>query len=128
MLMAPSTTIRVFGVYLGVAGITLLWRPDILFMMVGMAYGPNELLVLLGGVMILFSIYYLNATRQNCRVFAQGTVLGRFVIFGIVVWAVMTGQLAWNYLLIVGLEPLGAIWTAAALWRTRTRRGGAAQS
>ena len=128
MLMAPSTTIRVFGVYLGVAGITLLWRPDILFMMVGMAYGPNELLVLLGGVMILFSIYYLNATRQNCRVFAQGTVLGRFVIFGIVVWAVMTGQLAWNYLLIVGLEPLGAIWTAATLWRTRTRRGDAAQS
>ena len=128
MLMAPSTTIRVFGVYLGVAGITLLWRPDILFMMVGMAYGPNELLVLLGGVMILFSIYYLNATRQNCRVFAQGTVLGRFVIFGIVVWAVMTGQLAWNYLLIVGLEPLGAIWTAAALWQTRTRRGDAAQS
>ena len=99
----------------GVAGITLLWRPDILFMMVGMAYSPNELLVLLGGVMILFSIYYLNATRQNCRVFAQGTVLGRFVIFGIVVWAVATGQLAWNYLLIVGLEPLGAIWTAAAL-------------
>ena len=125
MLMAPSTTIRVFGVYLGVAGITLLWRPDILFMMVGMAYSPNELLVLLGGVMILFSIYYLNATRQHCRVFAQGTVLGRFVIFGIVVWAVMTGQLAWNYLLIVGLEPLGAIWTAAALWRTRTRRGDA---
>ena len=125
MLMAPSTTIRVFGVYLGVAGITLLWRPDILFMMVGMAYSPNELLVLLGGVMILFSIYYLNATRQNCRVFAQGTVLGRFVILGIVVWAVLTGQLAWNYLLIVGLEPLGAIWTAAALWRTRTRRGDA---
>lgn len=125
MLMAPSTTIRVFGVYLGVAGITLLWRPDILFMMVGMAYSPNELLVLLGGVMILFSIYYLNATRQNCRVFAQGTVLGRFVIFGIVVWAVATGQLAWNYLLIVGLEPLGAIWTAAALWQTRPRRGDA---
>ena len=125
MLMAPSTTIRVFGVYLGVAGITLLWRPDILFMMVGMAYGPNELLVLLGGVMILFSIYYLNATRQNCRVFAQGTVLGRVVIFGIVVWAVATGQLAWNYLLIVGLEPLGAIWTAAALWQTRPRRGDA---
>ena len=125
MLMAPSTTIRVFGVYLGVAGITLLWRPDILFMMVGMAYSPNELLVLLGGVMILFSIYYLNATRLNCRVFAQGTVLGRFVIFGIVVWAVATGQLAWNYLLIVGLEPLGAIWTAAALWQTRPRRGDA---
>ena len=125
MLMAPSTTIRVFGVYLGVAGITLLWRPDILFMMVGMAYSPNELLVLLGGVMILFSIYYLNATRQNCRVFAQGTVLGRFVIFGIVVWAVATGQLAWNYLLIVGLEPLGAIWTAAAVWQTRPRRGDA---
>ena len=125
MLMAPSTTIRVFGVYLGVAGITLLWRPDILFMMVGMAYSPNELLVLLGGVMILFSIYYLNATRQNCRVFAQGTVLGRFVIFWIVVWAVATGQLAWNYLLIVGLEPLGAIWTAAALWQTRPRRGDA---
>ena len=125
MLMAPSTTIRVFGVYLGVAGITLLWRPDILFMMVGMAYSPNELLVLLGGVMILFSIYYLNATRQNCRVFAQGTVLGRFVIFGIVAWAVATGQLAWNYLLIVGLEPLGAIWTAAALWQTRPRRGDA---
>lgn len=125
MLMAPSTTIRVFGVYLGVAGITLLWRPDILFMMVGMAYSPNELLVLLGGVMILFSIYYLNATRQNCRVFAQGTVLGRFVIFGIVVWAVATGQLAWNYLLIVGLEPLGAMWTAAALWQTRPRRGDA---
>ena len=125
MLMAPSTTIRVFGVYLGVAGITLLWRPDILFMMVGMAYSPNELLVLLGGVMILFSIYYLNATRQNCRVFAQGTVLGRFVIFGIVVWAVATGQLAWNYLLIVGLEPLGAIWTAAALWQTRPTRGDA---
>ena len=125
MLMAPSTTIRVFGVYLGVAGITLLWRPDILFMMVGMAYSPNELLVLLGGVMILFSIYYLNATRQNCRVFAQGTVLGRVVIFGIVVWAVATGQLAWNYLLIVGLEPLGAIWTAAALWQTRPRRGDA---
>lgn len=125
MLMAPSTTIRVFGVYLGVAGITLLWRPDILFMMVGMAYSPNELLVLLGGVMILFSIYYLNATRQNCRVFAQGTVLGRLVIFGIVVWAVATGQLAWNYLLIVGLEPLGAIWTAAALWQTRPRRGDA---
>ena len=123
--MAPSTTIRVFGVYLGVAGITLLWRPDILFMMVGMAYSPNELLVLLGGVMILFSIYYLNATRQNCRVFAQGTVLGRVVIFGIVVWAVATGQLAWNYLLIVGLEPLGAIWTAAALWQTRPRRGDA---
>ena len=126
MLMAPSTTIRVFGVYLGVAGITLLWRPDILFMMVGMAYSPNELLVLLGGVMILFSIYYLNATRQNCRVFAQGTVLGRFVIFGIVVWAVTTGQLLWNYLLIVGLEPLGAIWTAAALWQSRPRRGDAA--
>ena len=126
MLMALSTTIRVFGVYLGLAGITLLWRPDILFMMVGMAYSPNELLVLLGGVMILFSIYYLNATRQNCRVFAQGTVLGRFVIFGIIVWAVMTGQLAWNYLLIVGLEPLGAIWTAAALWQTRPRRGDAA--
>ena len=125
MLMAPSTTIRVFGVYLGVAGITLIWRPDILFMMVGMAYSPNELLVLLGGVMILFSIYYLNATRQNCRVFAQGTVLGRFVIFGIVVWAVATGQLAWNYLLIVGLEPLGAMWTAAALWQTRPRRGDA---
>ena len=38
-------------------------------------------------------------------------------MFGIVVWAVATGQLAWNYLLIVGLEPLGAIWTAAALGR-----------
>jgi len=125
MFMAPSTTLRVFGVYLLAAGVTLLWRPDVLFSMVGLSYSPNELLVLLGGSMILFGIYYLNATRQNCRVFAQGTVVGRFVIFGIVIWAVFTGQLAWNYLLIVGLEPVGAVWTAAALWQSRPRRGDA---
>jgi hypothetical protein len=110
-MMKTSTTILVFGIYVLVIGLILIFVPNILLGLF-MLPAANEVWVrVLGILAVALSTYYLQAYRDMNTDFFLMTIRGRVIFaISIIVLALMTP----NHLPLIGfalVDLLGAAWT-----------------
>ena len=115
MISSTKTTLQFFGIYVLLAGITTAIAPEIIYALMFLEFKANNLHKVISILAIVIGTYYLNATRGDCRIFAEGSVIGRLIVVFASIGFVLLGKLEWNWLLIFSIDALGLVWTAVAL-------------
>jgi hypothetical protein len=112
----------VFGIYLGVLGLTLAIAPNIVTRMVGVPETSEPWLRVVGALAVNIGLYYVAAARNELRPIMWASVPARFAI---PVWlaAFVVFADAEPSVLVFGLADLaGATWTVLALRADRAIR------
>jgi hypothetical protein len=114
-MSSASKSILVFGIYIVVAGLVLIFAPNVLLGLAGVPPASDIWVRGFGIISVVLGLYYLMAARENNVGFYRMTLLGR-VVFMLSVSAM--GLLTPGYagLVLFGLIDLaGAAWTWYAL-------------
>lgn len=121
-MTAAARSIFVFGLYLLVNGLVLMTKPGLLLGPFGFPEPREPWIRVLGVVVTVLSLYYIQAGRQNVVPFFQWTIGGRGLVLVLLTVLVVTG-IAGAPLLVFGvIDILGAVWTWMAL-RSASRTG-----
>jgi hypothetical protein len=106
-----STSILVFGIYVVVVGLSLIFVPNIILSLFTLPAAEEVWIRVLGVVAVALGYYYIQASRDNNENFFKMSIWGRvgFAI-GIAILAFVTpGHLP---IIVFGIvDLLGAIWT-----------------
>lgn len=111
----PALTVKVFGIYLLVLGVSLTVQPNLLLSMFGIAPTTEVWIRVLGVVVFNIGIYYWYAAQSEAKPFFQASVYARtLVLVAFTVFAVL--GLASPTLVLFGVVDFaGAVWTQMAL-------------
>ena len=116
-MQSPSFTIKVFGVYAILTGISLMLTPNLLLGVFGIP-PTNEFWVRqLGVLAIIVGYYYWACGVANATAFFKASIPGRIGFFVLGIGLVVLAQAPWQILLFGVVDLLGAGWTAMALKR-----------
>ncbi len=112
--MSSRLSVRVWGWYVGLAGLSFLLIPDFDFSMLGIDADPDGWVRMAGAMAVPIAIYYLTAAHFDLKPFYVATIFGRlsFAAFAITV-AFAFGP--WQIALFGFLDLGGAGWTYAAM-------------
>ncbi|HEY5283257.1 MAG TPA: hypothetical protein VIM14_10745 [Polyangia bacterium] len=114
-MASAATTVKVFGAYIIVTGITLMFAPNLLLGIFGFAAAHEVWVRVLGAVALILGYYYWACAAAGVKAFYTISVRGRVAFFVLTVAFVATGIAPWM-LVVLGLADLsGAVWTRAAL-------------
>jgi hypothetical protein len=116
-----AKSLFVFGIYLCGLGLILVFVPNLILRVFGVA-PTNEVWIRINGMVVLcLSFYYVQAARSELTVFIRWTVWARVaVIFYFVAFVLLVA--APKALLLFGLvDLLSAIWTWLALKKDDAR-------
>jgi hypothetical protein len=111
-----ALTMLVFGVLITSAGMTGLFRPEILLHFLGLSgEGPTQLFVVATSqASLAMGLYYILAAMNNNRMFIQWSVPLRIMNFVVFASVVLLGLAPVQWMLVAGLELTGALATAIA--------------
>ncbi len=110
-----TISMYVFGVYLGLTGITLLVAPNFLLGLLGISATSQVWIRVVGEFGIFVSFYYIQAARTRLVPFYYWTVYARASVILFSVTFVLLGLVEAVVLLLALIDLLGAIWTGLAL-------------
>jgi hypothetical protein len=114
----PFNTIRYFGIYSLLMGITLLAIPQYVLPFFKIPIDDNESwLRLLGFVLCCSSYYYIRMSAKSNLDFARLTVHTRLLAPAIVVILILSGKADWHFLSFGIVDGLGGLWTLIAIRR-----------
>ena len=114
-----ARSVAAFGVYCIVVGIILIANPNLLLAAVGLPPTREVYIRVLGVVVLVLGLYYLEAARAEAVAFFRWTTWGRPIAFAVFGALVLLG-LAPRVLLLFGcVDAAGALWTARALRGSR---------
>lgn len=114
--MSPAArSVKVFGVYIFIVGVTLMLAPNVLLGLFGMPFTTEPWIRVLGVVLIALGAYYVLAAREEWPVFFRMTVwLRYFAAASLITLAVL--QMAPAALALFGIvDGASALWTQVAL-------------
>jgi hypothetical protein len=112
-------SVFVFGLYLGVLGITLLVAPNFLLGMFALP-GTAEVWVRVVGMLVLFlGFYYVLAARAEMTVFFRWTMYPRVTVILFFTAFVVSGFAQPPLILFGVADLLGVLWTGLALRSSR---------
>ncbi|HMN10653.1 MAG TPA: hypothetical protein PKC83_17885 [Gemmatimonadaceae bacterium] len=114
-MSAAARSVRVFGAYISIVGITLMLAPNVLLGLFGMPSTTEPWIRVLGVVLIALGAYYLLAAREEWVAFLRMTVwLRYFAAASLIGLAVL--QMAPAALALFGVvDGASALWTHLAL-------------
>jgi len=110
-----ARSVFVFGLYLGILGITLLVIPNLLLGVFQLPSTNEVWIRVVGMLLFLLGIYYLLAARKEMTDFFQWTVYVRASVILFLITFVLLGFVKPILILIGVVDLLGAIWTGMAL-------------
>lgn len=109
-----ARSVYVWSFYVLVIGGLAAVVPNFLLSVVGLPETEEVWIRVLGLVLVLLSLYYWDAARNEHRSLFVASVLGRgFVVAGLLV-LVATGE-PWQLLIFAAVDLAGTIWTLTAL-------------
>lgn len=119
--MSPAArSVKVFGVYIAIVGVTLLLAPNTLLGLFAMPTTSEPWIRVLGVVLVALGVYYVLAAREEWTVFLQATVWLRYFAAASLIGLVVL-QMAPTSLALFGIvDGASALWTQLAL-RGRVR-------
>lgn len=114
-MKSAALTVKVFGVYAALTGVTLLVAPNRLLPILGLPQTPEIWVHVLGALALVVGYYYWACGVANARAFFVASVQGR-MIFCAACLALVAGAGAPLALIALGCVDLaGAGWTLIAL-------------
>lgn len=114
-----ARSILAFAIYLFVLGPALLVVPNAFLSVFGIPPTSEVWIRVVGMLVLILALYYLEAARHGLRPFFVATVWGRFAVLGFFVGFAVAG-LAPPVLVLFGVvDAAGAGWTAVELRRER---------
>jgi len=114
-----AKSLFVFGIYMVALGITLLVVPNVLLTLFGLP-ATNEVWIRVVGMLVcLLAVYYIQAARNELTAFFHWTVYTRASVIVFFIVFVVFGLVKPALILFGGVDLLGAIWTALALRSSR---------
>jgi hypothetical protein len=106
-----STSVFVFGIYVVASGLGFLLIPNTALGMFGLPATNEVWIRVLGLVVTVLGLYYVQVSRDNNRAFYTMSIWGRMLVaIGVIVIALLTP----NYMplmMIAAIHVLGAGWT-----------------
>lgn len=111
-------SVKVWGVYLVLAGVGLLSIPNIVLPVLGFSTTTEVWVRVLGLAVAVLGGYYFHLARNNVIAFVQATIPGRLIFAIGTVALVATGMSGASLLLFGITDAAGAIWTWWALRRS----------
>jgi hypothetical protein len=112
---ASRTSIVAFAVYLAALGSGLLLVPGLVLPLFGFAPPLDFWVRLLGGLLLVFALYYALAARAGNRVFFRWTVWGRLPLIVLYTGLFLFAGAPLPLLLIGAFESGCGLWTHLAL-------------
>ncbi len=112
--MSSTLSIRVWGWYAGLAGLSFLLVPDFEFSMLGIEGEPDAWVRMIGALAVVLAIYYLTAARYELRPFYVATIVGRLTLAALAL-TIAFGFGPWQIALFGILDIGGAAWTYLAM-------------
>ena len=117
-MKSPAFTIKAFGVYVILTGLTLLLIPNVMLVMLGAPEAKDVYVRVLGALAIVVGYYYWAAAAGGATAFFKATVPGRLAFFALGVALVL---LAGAHPTLIGfglVDVAGAAWTFMAMRAT----------
>lgn len=114
-MASPASTIKVFGAYVILIGLTLLLIPNTMLALMGAPEAKDAYVRVLGALAVVLGYYYWVCGVAGSASFIKATIPGRVAFFlmglGLVAWADAPPTL-----ILFGLvDVAGAAWTFLAL-------------
>jgi uncharacterized protein YjeT (DUF2065 family) len=116
-----AISIVAFGIYLVVLGIGLLLFPDALLALFGQPPTNEPWLRVVGLVVLVLGIYYLNAAREEVTAFFRWTLVGRPLAVVALAVLVASGHAPAFVLILAAIDAVCTAWTWKALQIDRRR-------
>jgi hypothetical protein len=118
-----AISIAVFGVYILLNAVTLLFAPNLMLRTLGQPPTQEPWLRVFGAVLLIVGLYYIAAAREEATPFFRWTTWGRPILLAIFVIFVAL-RIVPPVLIVFGIiDVAGAIWTALALRGPSARVG-----
>jgi len=114
-----AKSLFVFGIYMVVLGITLLVVPNVLLTLFGLPATTEVWIRVVGMLVCLLAVYYIQAARNELTAFFRWTVYTRGSVIVFFIVFVVLGLVKPALILFGGVDLLGAIWTGLALRSSR---------
>ena len=114
-MASAATTIKLFGVYVILTGLTLLLTPNLLLALFGTPEAKEIWIRVLGALAIVVGYYYWACAAGNARAFFAASVQGRFLFFALGLALIVLAGAPWTLALFGLVDVAGAVWTLAAL-------------
>jgi hypothetical protein len=116
-MTSAAFTIKVFGVYALLAGLTLLLVPNVLLGLLAIPETQEVWIRVVGAFAVVVGYYYWACAAGNARPFFVASVSGRVLFALTLVALIFLAGAPVALLLFAALELLGAGWTFSALRR-----------
>jgi hypothetical protein len=110
-----ARSILAFGLYLVVVGAMLVVAPNVLLSLFGVPSTQEVWIRILGIVVFVFGLYFVQASREGVTAFFRWTVWGRSIVVVAFVVFVALGMAPRVLVLFAAIDAAGALWTALAL-------------
>ena len=120
-MQSASFTIKAFGVYVILTGLSLMLTPNLLLAVFGIAPTNEFWIRQLGVLAIIVGYYYWACGTANATAFFKASIPGRVGFFVLGAGLVVFAQAPWQILLFGVVDLLGAGWTAWALKSGQSR-------
>lgn len=114
---AAARSLVVFGVYLLLNAVGLVFTPNLVLSLFGVPPTSEPWIRVLGLVAGVIGYYYIFAARQGLRAFYPATVHGRGVAALVFLGLVLMQLGPWQLLIFGAVDLLAALWTLTALRR-----------
>jgi len=114
-----ARSILVFGVYIVILGLLLVALPNVVLGQFGFPDAREPWIRVLGVVVVVLGLYYVQAARQEVVAFFRWTIWGRTGILAGFVMLVLAGLAKPALILFGAVDAAGAAWTALELRSSR---------
>ena len=114
-MRSASLSIKVFGIYLIVTGLTLMVAPNFLLALFGFVPATEIWVRVLGVLAIVTGYHYWACGAANATAFFVATITGRLGFFVLCLGLVWFAEAPKMLLAFGVVDLLGAAWTAVAL-------------
>ena len=121
---SSAFSIKAFGAYVVLTGITLVAAPNLLLSLFAIAAATEIWVRVVGVLAVVLGYYYWACGAAGATAFFRATLVGRPLFAAICLGLVGFAGAPWQLLLFGAVDLAGAAWTAAAL-RGEARRGAA---
>jgi hypothetical protein len=110
-----AVSILVFGMYIALMGLTLIFAPNLLLTTLGIQPTHEPWLRMFGIIVVVLGLYYVQAARTELTAFFRFTTWGRPIAFAGFLALILLRMLPPIMVIFAIVDAAGAMWTAYAL-------------